>query len=225
MEAHLMDLTAHQGGKCGMTEAILVTPTVNRGRQTKFTPETIRQITNLVERGKSRDEIAEIIGVTPATLQVTCSRLKISLRRPTYDVGTGMLRHRRKHFPNGENVHQLNGHTNRTSLGQMEENPRLEGPSTVPPSEVVSEDNNKPPAPAFSIRMQYKGENRTIELPLSPDMIGRLAIEAEFRNMRIGELVAQLILGIAENDLVKLVLDRLPLKHLADAPTKHANRL
>src|ERR1700681_2195863 len=102
-----------QEGKRGMNEAILVTQSGNRGRQTKFTPERLQQITNLVERGKSREEIAEIIGVTPATLQVTCSRLKISLRRPTYDVGTGMLRHRRRHFPNGENVHQLNGHTNR----------------------------------------------------------------------------------------------------------------
>jgi DNA-binding NarL/FixJ family response regulator len=33
-----------------------------RARPTKFTPERMRQITNLVERGKSREEIAEIIG-------------------------------------------------------------------------------------------------------------------------------------------------------------------
>jgi len=31
-----------------------------RGRQTRFTPERIRQIVNLVERGKSREEIAEL---------------------------------------------------------------------------------------------------------------------------------------------------------------------
>jgi hypothetical protein len=200
-----MGLPAHQGGKCGMTEAILVTQSVHRGRQTKFTPSTIQQITNLVERGKSRDEIAEIIGVTPATLQVTCSRLKISLRRPSYDLGTGMLRYRRKRFANG--VHQLNGHAIGTSSEQTEENPRLEGPSIVPPSEVVSADNSKPPTPQFGIQMQYKGENRTVELPLSADMLGRLAIEAEYRNMRIGELVAQLILRIAEKDLFTLVLD------------------
>jgi hypothetical protein len=36
----------------------------------KFTPENTRQISNLVERGKSRNEIAEIIGVTPGTLAV-----------------------------------------------------------------------------------------------------------------------------------------------------------
>jgi hypothetical protein len=46
---------------------------LNRGRPTKFTPERIQQVRNLVERGKSRDEIAEIIGVTTGSLQVTCA--------------------------------------------------------------------------------------------------------------------------------------------------------
>ena len=41
-----------------------------------------QQIKNLVERGKRREEIAELIGVTVGSLQVTCSRLGISLRRP-----------------------------------------------------------------------------------------------------------------------------------------------
>ena len=48
----------------------------------KFTPERIEQIKNLVECGKRREEIAELIGVTVGSLQVTCSRLGISLRRP-----------------------------------------------------------------------------------------------------------------------------------------------
>src|SRR5215468_8609352 len=52
------------------------------GRRLKFTPERIEQIRNLVERGKTREEIAEIIDVTVGSLQVTCSRLGISLRRP-----------------------------------------------------------------------------------------------------------------------------------------------
>jgi hypothetical protein len=48
----------------------------------KFTPERIEQIRKLVERGKSREEISETIGVTVGSLQVTCSRLGISLRKP-----------------------------------------------------------------------------------------------------------------------------------------------
>src|SRR5262245_11928033 len=57
------------------------------GRPIKFTPERIDQIKNLVERGKRREEIAELIGVTVGSLQVTCSRLGISLRRPIINNG------------------------------------------------------------------------------------------------------------------------------------------
>ena len=52
------------------------------GRTMKFTPERLEQIKNLVERGMCRKEIAETIGVTLGSLQVTCSRYGISLRRP-----------------------------------------------------------------------------------------------------------------------------------------------
>src|SRR5215831_16608623 len=65
-------------------------------KRTKFTPENVRQIINLVERGKSKGEIADIIGVTTGTLQVTCSKLGISLRRPRFDIGTAMLPRRRR---------------------------------------------------------------------------------------------------------------------------------
>ena len=62
-----------------------------RGRRIKFTPERIQQIRNLVERGKSREEIAELIEVTVGSLQVTCSKLGISLRRPRLDNGIRFL--------------------------------------------------------------------------------------------------------------------------------------
>jgi hypothetical protein len=39
--------------------AELTAQVLARGRQTKFTPERIQQIKNLVDRGKSREEIAE----------------------------------------------------------------------------------------------------------------------------------------------------------------------
>jgi hypothetical protein len=53
----------------------LATQLATCGRGIKFTPERIQQIRNLVERGKSREEIAELIGVTVGSLQVTCSKL------------------------------------------------------------------------------------------------------------------------------------------------------
>ncbi len=82
-----------------MTNAVQVeSQPLNRGRPTKFTPERIQQICNLVEQGKSRDEIAEIIGVTTGTLQVTCSKLGISLRRPRFDIGTSLLPRRQPQY-------------------------------------------------------------------------------------------------------------------------------
>src|SRR5437773_6044680 len=72
-----------QGPKMNQV-AELRTQVVTRGRQLKFTPERIQQIKNLVERGKSRGEIAELVGVTVGSLQVTCSRLGISLRQPRF---------------------------------------------------------------------------------------------------------------------------------------------
>jgi transposase len=57
-------------------------PSEAKSHKIKFTLERIAQIKNLIERGMSRGEIAEIIGVTVGSLQVTCSRLGLSLRRP-----------------------------------------------------------------------------------------------------------------------------------------------
>jgi hypothetical protein len=63
---------------------------------------------------------------------------------------------------------------------------------------------------AFVIRMEYKGEERSTKLLLDEEMIRRLAMEAEFRGMRIGELAAALILGITRKDLFQLVLSNAP---------------
>jgi hypothetical protein len=62
-----------------------------RGRRTiKFTPENIQKIKDLVAEGVSREEIARLIDVTVGSLQVTCSRLGISLRtRQYYSNGRG----------------------------------------------------------------------------------------------------------------------------------------
>jgi DNA-directed RNA polymerase specialized sigma24 family protein len=58
-----------------MVEAVqLKSEPVNHRRLTKFTPERIQQILNLVERGISPDEIAEIIGVTIGRCKSTALR-------------------------------------------------------------------------------------------------------------------------------------------------------
>ena len=53
-----------------------------KGRATKFAPENIQKIKDCVAQGLSREEIAKLLDVTVGSLQVTCSRLGISLRRP-----------------------------------------------------------------------------------------------------------------------------------------------
>jgi hypothetical protein len=61
-----------------------------RGRRTiKFTVENIQKIKDWVAEGISREEIARLLGVTLGSLQVTCSRLGISLRRRHMSNGSG----------------------------------------------------------------------------------------------------------------------------------------
>jgi len=50
-------------------------------RATKFTPANIQKIKDFVAQGISKEEIAKFLDVTVGSLQVTCSRLGISLRR------------------------------------------------------------------------------------------------------------------------------------------------
>src|SRR5262245_55035132 len=52
------------------------------GRASKFTPQTIQNIKEMVAQGLSREEIAQRLDVTVGSLQVTCSKLGVSLRRP-----------------------------------------------------------------------------------------------------------------------------------------------
>jgi hypothetical protein len=198
-----------------MTTALRLEPQpLNGGRSTKFTPERIQQICNLVERGRSRDEIAEIIGVTTGTLKITCSKLGISLRRQTFNIGTGLLRRQRPPYQKNKYPNQCSSrHEGSEAKGAQE-------PLAVPKTTASEEAragapsaggwqrslNDEGPA-VFAIRMQYKGQERSTGLPLDDEMIGQLAIEAEIRGMRIGEFVAALILAIMKKDLFHLKLE------------------
>jgi hypothetical protein len=182
-----------------MTVLELEAPTLQRGRPLKFTPERIEQISNLVERGKSRDEIAEIIGVTTGTLQVTCSKLGISLRRPTFDLGAGLLPRQQQ-----PRRHQNGSRSQQESEAQCAKGPRpvSERPRSGEARAWAPED-----AAVFALRMEYKGQEQLTDLSLDEEMIGQLAIEAEIRGMRIGELLAALIPEIVKKDLFQLISD------------------
>lgn len=169
-----------------------------RGRPTKFTPERIQQIKNLVERGKSREDIAELVGVTVGSLAVTCSKLGISLRRRMVSVlrpikaaslaRTSTLECSREAPSPPEEVAPS---TFKYDIAATE--------ARTPSQEQAQAD--KMASTQFTIRLEYKGVECTTELALSPDMIEHLALEAEIRNLRIGELIRDLILSTVKNDL------------------------
>jgi len=180
------------------------------GRQTKFTPERRNQIVNLVERGKSREEIAELIGVTVGTLQVTCSRFGISLRRPRFDTGTGYLRPRKERSSNGTPAPE--GDRNPTSTGGLRPQLPLQAP-TAQHAQFAALHHprakaDEPDAVSFGLKMRYRGEERTTEIPLTQDMMTQLAIEAWLRDMKMGEVVSEVIIGVIKGNLFHSVLDR-----------------
>ena len=187
----------------------------SRGRPTKFTLERLQQIRNLVERGESREQIAEILDVTVGSLQVTCSRLGISLRRPKVDNGVHLLRQhnsisRKKtitmHDPIDHNGSALSQPTEQQSHQNSQSGPAEPAPAAKPQQDRLQ--TLEAGSPSVAIRFQYKGTERTTELPLNLDMIGRLAWEAEFRNMSTAELIGELIVGMVKKDLFSEVLGK-----------------
>jgi|SRR5262245_38936538 len=166
----------------------------------KFTPERLQQIKNLVERGKRRDEIADILGVTVASLQVTCSRLGISLRRPKIINGVCYLK---KHEPreNSTVPHPTGDHDGRVPLQATEEQSQGNSQSEPgKPAVIAKQEQQRATIPdavaaSFAIRIQYRGMEQTHELSLTVAMIGRLALEATLRDVSIGELIAQLVMA------------------------------
>jgi hypothetical protein len=136
-----------------------------RGRASKFTPERIQQIKDLVVRGETCEDIAALIGVTVGTLKVTCSRLGISLRKPRPSNGSRLL-----------------------------------------PSRVARAETAKSAPAIFTISLRYRGQEQNTPLPLSPDMIRQLALEASLRDQRIVELAKDLVQAVTEKGLFEEVL-------------------
>ena len=184
--------------------------TIRGRRRIKFTPEKLQQIKNLVERGMSREEIAEILDVTVDSLQVTCSRVGISLKRPKFDNGVRLPRQRAK---NAITMHHPSDHDGSVPSQPTEErshqNSQLGSEQALaakPQQEQVK--MLETGSAKFAIRMQYRGEERTTELPLTHDVILQLAFEAVFRGMTIGEIIGQLIMAMAKKDLFSQVLSK-----------------
>jgi hypothetical protein len=178
-----------------------------RGRPIKFTPERIQQIKNLVERGKSREDIAELVGVTVGSLAVTCSKLGISLRRRMVNNGVRVLRPTKASSLARTSIlecgREASSHLEAVATSTFNDVAATE--AGTPSQEQEQAQADKMPSAQFTIRMEYKGVECTAELALTPDMIEHLVLEAEFRNLRIGELIRDLILSTVKNDLFRLL--------------------
>jgi hypothetical protein len=136
-------------------------------RHSKFTPERIQQIEDLVARGETCEQIAAVIGVTVGTLKVTCSRLGISLRRPKV---------------------KLLPPKTATSVAR----------SVGAAGEIAT----------LAVNMKYKGREHSTALPLSPEMISQLALEASFRDQEIGELAKDILVSVFKKGLIPDLLGK-----------------
>jgi Helix-turn-helix domain of resolvase len=178
------------------------TQALTRGRQRKFTPERIRQIKNLVEQGTSREKIAELIGVTVGSLQVTCSRLGVTLRRPKFAPGAGLREEPHSSGIAGDNPSSGDMPLQSSQLlEQAQGSPACQG-------HAQTANEGRPGVANFAIRLQCRGRERTTELPLTQHAVRQLAFEAQLLNMRIGELVGEVIVAILKQDLLQAVLEQ-----------------
>ena len=159
-----------------------------RGRRAvKFTPQAIEKIKEFVAEGISRDEIATRLGVTVGSLQVTCSRLGISLRRII--------------LPNSSGRHtaDVRGRTIPTpcSVGivRMQEPKDLSQPAA-----------RATPVADFALIMRHKGKETATALPLSSPAIEGLALEAMSRDLDIAGLVGQVLVAAINKDIIQNIL-------------------
>jgi len=161
-----------------MTNAI---PSV-RGRRVKFTPQAIEKIKKFVAEGISRDEIANRVGVTVGSLQVTCSRLGISLQRVILSNGS-------HHTPDVRGIPA----------------PCSVGIAHVQEQEEVSQ----PVARRFAnlaIMMRHKGKEKTTDIPLPSPAIAVLALEAMSRDLSIAALIGRVLVAVIDKDMIRKIL-------------------
>jgi hypothetical protein len=159
-----------------------------RGRRVKFTPQAIEKIKDLVAEGSSRDETANLLGVTVGSLQVTCSRLGISLRR--------------RILQNGSARHTLDGTgrsipTGAVGIAHVRE-PKTE---EVPQTAV-----DTAPLAKLAIMMRYRGKEVATDVPLTSHAINALALNAMSRDLGITELVRQILAAAIKKDMIKEIL-------------------
>jgi hypothetical protein len=166
-----------------MTTAYVSSPP--RGRPVKFTPEVIESIKKLVAQGINRHEIANRLGVTVGSLQVTCSRLGISLRRIIQTNGSG--RH----------TLDVNGRTIPTPCS---------GIAHVREQKVSQRAARAAPSVNFAITMRHRGQEKTTDIPLPSPAVEMLALEAMSRDLDIAGLIGQVLVAAINKEMIHEIM-------------------
>jgi hypothetical protein len=156
-----------------------------RGRRVKFTPQVIEQIKESVAAGISRDEIANRVGVTVGSLQVTCSRLGISLRRII--------------LPNGSGRHMSDVRERTIPTPCCSAHVREQKEVSQPTARAA-------PSANFAITMRHRGKEQTSNIELPSCAIGVLASEAISRDLDMPRLIGQILVAAINKDMIQGIL-------------------
>jgi hypothetical protein len=157
-----------------------------RGRRVKFTPQAIEKIKDLVAEGINRDEIANRLGVTVGSLQVTCSRLDISLRRII--------------FPSCSERRTADVRLGSVGVAHVQEQKEVSQPEAY-----------AAPVAKLAITMRHRGKARTTDIPLSSPAIEVLALEAMSRDLSIAALIGRVLVAVINKDMIQKILrDEVP---------------
>jgi hypothetical protein len=140
-----------------------------------------------VAAGISRDEIANRVGVTVGSLQVTCSRLGISLRRII--------------LPNGLGCHTAD------VRGRTIPIPFSVGIAHLREQREVSQPAARAaPSANFAITMRHRGKEQTSDIELPSRAIEVLACEAIWRDLDIARLIGQILVAATNKDMIQRIL-------------------
>jgi hypothetical protein len=142
---------------------------VAKGRRVKFTPQV--------------SEIADRLGVTVGSLQVTCSRLGISLRRSYGSRHTA----------------DVSGRTipDQCSVGSVHAREQKKVSQPAARSVAVTQ---------FAITMRRHGKEKTTDIELPSPAIELLALEAMSRNLDIAKIIGQLLVAAIKKDMLHKIL-------------------
>ena len=183
---------------------------VRKRGPTKFTPERLEQIRNLVALGKSREEIAGSLGVTVGTLQVTCSKRGISLRRrPKLDTELNLLEHEVP-YTGGAIASPVKVNSVRFAFEQVDEFLEdAQHDEAAAPKPADTEPHQGEEA-SLALTMHLRGRERTVPLRLPRKVITELALESQLREMSLGQLVGEIMAGALADGLSGLLDGDLP---------------